>query len=129
MNDVSYRLNQELEQIRYSQKKELGINLTEEDIHIIFRILQDQDQEMKPMLAMMEIMASKLIKDDYLLVEKYMGELLKYYQLLPNDDFINCRHKLFFTDSKQLVKKSFFGPTLVEKVKDELAIHNIFKKL
>jgi hypothetical protein len=129
MNDVSYRLNQELEQIRYSQKKELGINLTEEDIHIIFRILQDQDQEMKPMLAMMEIMASKLIKDDYLLVEKYMSELLKYYQLLPNDDFINCRHKLFFTDSKQLVKKSFFGPTLVEKVKDELAIHNIFKKL
>jgi len=129
MNDIKQRLEQELDQIRYQQKLEKGLVLTEDDIHTIFKILRDNDQELKPMLDIMEGLIVKSVKEDYLITEKYINEIFRYYNILPSDDMIRCRHKFFFTESKKLVKKNFFGPQALENVKNELTVQEIFKKL
>jgi hypothetical protein len=122
-------LNEELDKIRYHQKMEKGTLLTEEDINVIFSIFRANDQEVKPMLDIMEKLMIGQLSQDYLQVEKSILEMFKYYNILDNADFIKCRHKFFFTESKKLVKKPFFGPETLEKVKTELTIHNIFNKL
>ncbi len=129
MNDIKQRLNEELEQIKYQQKIENNLILNESDIRFIFKLLKDNDQELKPMLDVTEALVLRMNKEDYLLMEKHIIDILRYYNLIPNDNLLQCRHKLFFTESKKLVKKSFFGPQSIEKVKDELIIQNIFKKL
>lgn len=127
--NIKDKLERELEEIRYHQKRQKGLLLQEDDIKILFALLKDNDQEMKPMLDIMETLVLKELNEDYLQAEKHMTDILKYYNLVENKDFLRSRHKFFFTESKKLVKKPFFGPDALEKVKTEIAIHNIFKKL
>jgi hypothetical protein len=122
-------LNEELDKIRYQQKMEKGTLLTEEDIGIIFSIFRTNDQELKPMLDITEKLILNQLNTNYVQVEKLILEMMRYYNILDNQDFIKCRHKFFFTESKKLVKKPFFGPETLEKVKTELTVHNIFNKL
>lgn len=129
MNDIKMRLCEELDNLEHQQKVESGLILTETDVRYIFRILKENDQELKPLFEVIESMMLSIKKENYFLMEDHIRNLLKFYNIIPNDNFIGSRHKLFFTETKQLVKKSFFGRAAIDKVKAELEIENIFKKI
>lgn len=129
MKNISQRLDEQLEEITYQKKCEDGRILTDDDLKIIFQILKNNDQELKPLLDVMETLVLNASPSNYILLEKCIVQVLKYYNIVDNDDLIKCRHKLFFTESKKLVKKTFFSPKVNEKIKDEMSIHGIFKKI
>lgn len=129
MEDINIRLEKELENIRYNVRVKENLLLTGEDISIIFKILKEQDLELKPMLDILEVLLIQSLQNDYLATEKYILGILKYYNIIKTNDLIHCRHKFFFSEDKKLIKKPFFCPAVSQKVSDELQIQNIFKKI
>jgi hypothetical protein len=129
MKSIKERLEEELQGLDYVKRCEAGLILTDEDIKTIFAIVKNSDQEVKPLLEIMEVLVENSSPSNYILIEKCLIQLLKYYNIIENNDLIKCRHKFFFTETKKLVKKPFYSPKVNEKIKDELAIHGIFKKI
>lgn len=127
--DIKLKLEEELDQIRYKQKLFLGTTINETDIRELMQVLKSSDHEIKPLLDVLENLIIPMLTVDYLLAEKSLVQLLTFYNIISNNDLIKCRHKYYFTENKKLTKKQFFSPKVLEKVKDELSINGIFKKL
>ena len=127
--DIKNKLEKELDEINYSRKKERGCILLEEDIKFIFNILKSYDKEINPIFTIFEKIILENLNNNYILVEKSIKELFKFYNILENNDLINSRHKFFFTENKKLIKKQFFNKISLEKIKTEFEINNIFKKI
>lgn len=126
MSSILIKIQEELDNIHISQKLNSGNVLTENDIKSFIKILKDKDIEVKPLLILIE----KLLlnnKDNYLLIEKTIIELLKYYNLLDNSNFNSCRHKYFFSEQRKLIKTKYF--TEEHKKGIQTQIQNIYKKL
>jgi len=126
MSSILIKIQEELDNIHISQKLNSGNVLTENDIKSFIKILKDKDIEVKPLLILIE----KLLlnnKDNYLLIEKTIIELLKYYNLLDNSNFNSCRHKYFFSEQRKLIKTKYF--TEEHKKDIQTQIQNIYKKL
>ena len=119
------KIQEELNNIHVQQKINSGNVITEQDIKLVFNILKEKDMEVKPLLNLLE----KLLinNKDYLMLENTIIELLKYYNLTDNANFINCRHKFFFSDDKKLIKKKFFTEEHEHHIKTK--IEEIYKKL
>lgn len=124
--DISKKLEDHMKAIEYEQKKANGLLLNREDIHVIFKILKENDQEIENLLSIIE--TSLQTSQDYIFIEESVRSILKYYTILENDDLMNCRHKFFFTESR-LVKKTFFGPSKLSDIKTELDVLGILHKL
>ena len=127
MSTVRERLEQEMNRIRFDAKTEYDKHLTETDIQTIFTVLKKEDQELKPVLECFQKIFAAIPQDQCLLREETLIQLLKYYNLIENTDIMNIRHKLFFTENKQLIKKPFFSADNKEKIKQK--IQSIFEKL
>jgi len=54
---------------------------------------------------------------------------LKFYRLVENDDIMNIRHKLMFTDSKKIINTPFLNESKIKEIQDRLNEKEIYKKL
>lgn len=128
--NIKNKLDYELKKITYEKKKNKNLLLTENDIRLVFSLLKKNDQEVNPLLTIIEstFLNTELNEKNYIFIEESIKEILKYYKLMENKDLINCRHKFFFTESK-LIKKAFFGPNKTQDIIAELKINDIFDKL
>lgn len=124
--DLIKKIQDELNKIHVSQKIKSGNFLTESDIKEVIKILKDKDIEVKPLL---EIIESLLVKpeENYLIIEESIIKLLKYYNLLDNNNFMTCRHKYFFSENKKLIKTKYFTEEHTKDIKNK--INNVYKKL
>lgn len=127
MSSILDKLNVELDRIRLEQKRESGLILSNEEIQNVFDTLKKEDFELKPVLETIEKLISSIPEDKYMLKEEALIKLLKYYNLIDNNDILSIRHKLFFTEERKMVKKPYFSPEASHKIKEK--IQNIFSKL
>jgi hypothetical protein len=127
MSDILKKLEEETRRIEYEKKREYGTLLTEDEIKNIFELLKKEDLELKPILELIEKNLQFLPEDQYMIKEETIKSILTYYKILENSDFLNIRHKLFFTESKVMVKKPYFSPETTEKIKEN--IKTIFQKI
>lgn len=123
--DILEKIQEELNNIHVQQKLNSGNVIDENDIKKVFTILKEKDQEVKPLLLLIEQLLIKT--ENYLLLENTIVEILKYYNLSDKTDFINCRHKYFFSDDKKLIKRKFFTEDHERDIK--LKIQEVYKKL
>jgi hypothetical protein len=123
--DLLDKIQNELNNIHIQQKISSGNVINADDIKLIFTILKEKDQEVKPLLLLIEKLLSN--NKDYFLLETTVVDLLKYYNLSEKTDFINCRHKYFFSDEKKLIKRKFFTEDHERDIKTK--IQEIYKKL
>jgi hypothetical protein len=128
MSSIKENLEESLEKIRITAKRESNTLLTESDVTELFNVLKHEDFELKPILNIVEKSFIKLLKSEkYLFLEESIIELLKYYKLIDHVDLINIRHKLFFSDEKKLVKQMYFTENEHKKIKQK--IDHIIKKI
>lgn len=123
--DLLDKIQKELNNIHVQQKINSGNVINESDIKKVFNILKEKDQEVRPLLELIETLLLK--NTDYLLTENTIVEVLKYYNLSEKLNFINCRHKYFFSDDKKLIKKKFFTEDHERDIKSK--IEEVYKKL
>lgn len=127
MSSILAKLNEELDRIRLEQKREAGLILSTEEIKNVFDTLKKEDFELKPVLEAIETLISVIPDEKYMLKEETLVKLLKYYNLIDNNDIMSIRHKLFFTEERKMVKKPYFSPESSTKIKEK--IQDIFAKL
>lgn len=126
--NILNKLDQEIYNIHIKQKLASGNILNENDINILFKILKDRDIEVKPLLIMIEnFILNESIEKNYHIIEKTVISLLKYYNLLENDDFTTCRHKYFFSENRKLIKKKYFTEEHIKDIKTN--INTIYNKI
>lgn len=125
VDDVKNELSRRLKQIRLEEKIKTGNYLSKEDITLVLSILREKDQEVSPLL---EIIESCLMKAEYEFVEESIIKILKFYNVIDGNSLFDCRHKYFFNDSK-LVKKQFFNSASVDSIRFELEQNNIIEKI
>lgn len=123
--DLIDKIQEELNNIHVQQKINSGNVINEQDIKKVFNILKEKDIEVKPLLELIENLLFK--NTNYLLTENTIVELLKYYNLSEKTEFLNCRHKYFFSEDKKLIKKKFFTEEHERDIKSK--IEEIYKKL
>lgn len=127
MSDILKKLEEATHKIEIEKKREYGTILTDEEIKLFFTILKKEDFELKPLMESIEVMIQHLPEEKYMVKEQLIKDILKYYKLIENDDLLNIRHKLFFTDDKIMVKKPFFSPKNINVLKEKL--QPIFNKV
>ena len=127
MSSILSKLNEELDRIRLEQKRESGQILSPEEIKNVFDTLKKEDFELKPVLEAIETLLSYIPDEKYMLKEETLVKLLKYYNLIDNNDILSIRHKLFFTEERKMIKKPYFSPESSHKIKEK--IQDIFAKL
>lgn len=125
--NILQKLQIELDKIHNQQKLNSGNILNEQDIKNIITTLKEKDIEVKPLLEIIEQLILNVDKENYILIEKTIIEILKYYNLLENNCFSTCRHKYFFSDDKKLIKKLFF--TEEHKIDIKKRIKDVYSKL
>lgn len=120
------QLDQELNRIRYEQKSKDESVLNESDIKQVFDVLKKEDLELKPVLECIEKIIVQIPEENCILREQTISALLKYYNIIKNDDIMNIRHKIFF-ENRKLIKKPYFSQESREKIKEN--IQHIFRKI
>jgi hypothetical protein len=128
-SDITTKLNEHLQRILFEQKKSSGIMLDTDDISLIFRTLRRYDKELTPLLETVEKIIYKCIDIDDFFVKNSIKEILEYYNIINNQNIMRIRHKLFFTESKQLVKKIYFTDAILEQIRIEFNTYKIFDKV
>jgi hypothetical protein len=123
--NILEKIQEELNNIHVQQKINSGNIINENDIKKVFTILKEKDPEVKPLLELIEKLLLK--NEDYLLMENSIVQILKYYNLSEKTEFINCRHKYFFSDDKKLIKRKFFTEDHERDIKTK--IQEVYKKL
>lgn len=120
---VLKKLETRLNDIHIEQKLNSGNILTKNDIEKLFKILKQKDVELKPVLIMLESLINTLdFKKDYKLLETVIIDTLKYYNIIEGSNFINCRHKYFFSDDKKLIKTKFFTEEHVKNIESDITL-------
>lgn len=127
MKSILDRLEEETIKIELEKKQLYGNLLTKEEIQLVFSELKNKDMELKPIFLIIEKLIKHIPEEKYIVIEEMIKELLKYYNLIENTDILNIRHKLFFTDDKKIIKKSYFSPNSVRQLKEKL--QTIFEKI
>lgn len=127
MSNILKKLEEATHKIEIEKKREYGTILTDEEIKLFFTVLKKEDFELKPLMESIEVMIQHLPEEKYMVKEQLIKDILKYYKLIENDDLLNIRHKLFFTDDKIMVKKPFFSPKNINVLKEKL--QPIFNKV
>lgn len=127
MSNILKKLEEATHKIEIEKKREYGTILTDEEIKLFFTVLKKEDFELKPLMESIEVMLQHLPEEKYMVKEQLIKDILKYYKLIENDDLLNIRHKLFFTDDKIMVKKPFFSPKNINVLKEKL--QPIFNKV
>ncbi len=126
--DLVHKIQQELDNIRITQKLNSGNILEENDIRELIKILKTKDIEVRPLLEIIESLLVNIdVEESYLLIESNIIRLLKYYNLIENTNFTTCRHKYFFSESRKLIKTKYF--TEEHEVEIKQKIKKIYQKL
>jgi hypothetical protein len=123
------RLNEELNRIIYEQKKSYGYYLQLEDVQMIVETLKKIDMEISPLLDILLESLTQNFDDNHFFVTTKIEQLLKYYRLLENDDIMNIRHKLMFTESKKMVNSPFLNESKIQEIREVFDHNGIYKKL
>jgi hypothetical protein len=127
-NNIKTKLEKTLKKISIDKRIEHGMVIDYHDIKTIFTILRKYDKEVNPLLNLIELFLIK--EQDIEIKEDVIKSCLMYYNILDNNDFINCRHKYFFTQKdKKLIKKPFFTEKVLNDIKQEFILNGIFKKI
>lgn len=129
MSKIESKLTEHIDRIHYEQKKSKGEILDDDDIDLIFETLKKNDCELIPILETFKKMVDKISDVDDYFAHNMMRELLEYYDIIDNNDLMKTRHKLFFTESKQLVKKPYFSEKTLKYIKNTFNTHRIFQKV
>ena len=128
-DNLSKKLNEQLDRIVYDNKVNGGKYLNKDDITIIFETLRQYDMELSPLLEFVEQMIWKLYDNDHYFVKNAIKDILVYYNIMENDNIMKSRHKLYFTESKQLAKKPYFNNDKLKKIKILFNSYRIFEKV
>ncbi|MFW6130958.1 MAG: hypothetical protein ACOC56_07225 [Atribacterota bacterium] len=126
---LTEKLTRELDYIKYKKKKTDGVFLNKEDINIIFETLKKTDKELLPLLETFNNVADKMFDSDHYFVKNMIKDILQYYNILNNDNLMESRHKFYFTESKNLVKKPYLSNKSLNQIKEKFNIYRIFEKV
>lgn len=127
-SEIAIKLEEKMKEISLDTRKKHGLVINYHDIKTIFSILKKYDKEVGPLLSIVENFLLK--ESDISLKEEIIKSCFIYYNILENNDLINCRHKYFFTETdKKLIKKPFFTEKVLTSIKEELFLNGIFKKI
>ncbi len=129
MSDIEIKLNEQLDRIYYEQKRAKGEVLDRDDMNLILETLKKHDSELLPLLETFEKMINKFFDTDHYFARNMIRELLEYYNIIDNENFMKTRHKFFFTESKQLIKKPYLSEKSLEYIKNTFNTHKIFQKV
>lgn len=130
MTEIIHKLDRQIEQIEYEKRKKNGCILEEKDIKLIFEILKEADKEIAPVLeSFSRLCTSKLDDETYLIIEKELKSVLKYYNILDGCSIMTSRHQLFFTEERKVVKKPYFNKDNLDYIKNIFHEIGLFKKL
>jgi len=129
IQSITDKLTEQLDYIKYSQQTLNGIFLEKEDVQLIFNTLKKYDLELFPLLETVEKISLKMFDIDHYYMKNIVKELLEYYNIIENPDCMKSRHKLFFTESKNLVKKPYLSENVLKSIKDEFNKRKIFSKV
>jgi hypothetical protein len=128
-SDITSRLDNHLDRLEYEEKLQNGTYLNKDDIILIFDTLRKNDMELSPILDTFQDMVSIFYEKDHYYMKNCICELLKYYNIVEHKNIMRTRHKFFFSESRNLVKKPFFDEKTIQKIRDILNVHKIFQKL
>lgn len=127
--NIENKLTEQLDRIYYEQKRAKGEVLNQDDVDLIFETLKKQDSELLPLLETFEKLVDKVFESDHYFTRNMIRELLEYYNIIDNENLMKTRHKFFFTESKQLIKKPYLSEKSLEHVKNIFNTHKIFQKV
>lgn len=123
------KLSKELDYIKYKKNKSNGIFLNKEDINLIFETLKKSDKELQPLLETFEDVVEKMYDTDHYFVKNIIKDILQYYNILNNNNLMESRHKFYFTESKNLVKKPYLSNKSLNQIKEKFNMYRIFEKV